>query len=306
MNKKEYNSIRTLMRHLRNNKNISIKGSEQKKQLEVIGYYHSYKGYRFIRDRRDLLSFNNFGDLYELVKFEYKLKELFYPVLMKIETGLKNIVIENTIAQAHNNYFDKIVNKCIDSNKKLSFSKMWYNSLENKSIKKQVDYFTSRNYDIPFWVVVDKLTFDKFIDMYQFLDSSLRQQISNNLNVNSDNDLYHHMILLKNLRNAVAHNNVIFDCRFYNSSPSNSSLSFVDRYLPYGYNANFDKRLVDYAVLCAFYLTNLGFKKKEIGDFIKDMENAYSSYFVDNNRVAVQFMSINDINILNNAKHIQF
>ncbi|MGK4107350.1 hypothetical protein AB0X64_08810 [Limosilactobacillus vaginalis] len=38
-----------LMRHIRNSHNIEIRGSEDKKRLVNIGYYHGYKGYKFGR-----------------------------------------------------------------------------------------------------------------------------------------------------------------------------------------------------------------------------------------------------------------
>lgn len=37
-----------LMKYLRERKHILIKGSNQKKQLLNMGYYHAYKGYRYI------------------------------------------------------------------------------------------------------------------------------------------------------------------------------------------------------------------------------------------------------------------
>lgn len=42
-----YKNINGLMRHLRNN-GISIAGSTQKRQLMNTGYFHGYKGYRFL------------------------------------------------------------------------------------------------------------------------------------------------------------------------------------------------------------------------------------------------------------------
>ena len=37
-------TINGLMRHLRNDCNVQISGSKQKKQLISYGYYHGYKG----------------------------------------------------------------------------------------------------------------------------------------------------------------------------------------------------------------------------------------------------------------------
>ena len=38
-----------LMKYLREQHNISIDGSKDKKNLRNIGYYHGYKGYRYIK-----------------------------------------------------------------------------------------------------------------------------------------------------------------------------------------------------------------------------------------------------------------
>jgi|UniRef100_UPI004027A1DC hypothetical protein len=43
----DYKSPDALMRHLRDN-GISISGSSQKQQLINTGYFHGYKGYRFL------------------------------------------------------------------------------------------------------------------------------------------------------------------------------------------------------------------------------------------------------------------
>ena len=47
MAKTDYKSTDALMRHLRNN-GISISGTSQKQQLINTGYFHGYKGYRFL------------------------------------------------------------------------------------------------------------------------------------------------------------------------------------------------------------------------------------------------------------------
>lgn len=43
-----YKTIDGLMRHLRDS-GIEISGSKQKRQLMNTGYFHGYKGYRFLR-----------------------------------------------------------------------------------------------------------------------------------------------------------------------------------------------------------------------------------------------------------------
>lgn len=41
-------TINALMKYLRTKHNMSIKGSKDKQNLRNIGYYHGYKGYRYI------------------------------------------------------------------------------------------------------------------------------------------------------------------------------------------------------------------------------------------------------------------
>ncbi|GJM70295.1 hypothetical protein HMSSN036_25110 [Paenibacillus macerans] len=41
-------NIDSLMKYLRDRHNIAISGGHQKRRLRNIGYYHGYKGYRFI------------------------------------------------------------------------------------------------------------------------------------------------------------------------------------------------------------------------------------------------------------------
>lgn len=45
-------TINRLMIHLRDDCNININGSKDKLQLTQYGYYHGYKGYRFIKKDR--------------------------------------------------------------------------------------------------------------------------------------------------------------------------------------------------------------------------------------------------------------
>lgn len=47
MAKNDFKSTDALMRHLRNN-GIAISGASQKQQLINTGYFHGYKGYRFL------------------------------------------------------------------------------------------------------------------------------------------------------------------------------------------------------------------------------------------------------------------
>lgn len=53
-------SLDDLITHLKANHNISV-DENHKKDLRNIGYYHGYKGYRFIRKSINMINFTDFS-----------------------------------------------------------------------------------------------------------------------------------------------------------------------------------------------------------------------------------------------------
>ena len=71
-------STNGLMRYLRDKKGISISGPSQKRKPMNIGYYHGYKGYRYINAPsnhvpytkfEELVAVYDFGTLYQIFPF---------------------------------------------------------------------------------------------------------------------------------------------------------------------------------------------------------------------------------------------
>ena len=58
-------SINSLMAHLRDEKLIDIRGSLHKRKLRNLGYYHGYKGYRFIKNTSMPINLTNFDEINE-------------------------------------------------------------------------------------------------------------------------------------------------------------------------------------------------------------------------------------------------
>ena len=85
--------------NLRSKHNIAVK-SNQAQDLRNMGYYHGFKGYRFIRVPSQRISFTSLDEIIALNKFDMKLKALFYPKVMFIENALKIYVIESTLKNA--------------------------------------------------------------------------------------------------------------------------------------------------------------------------------------------------------------
>ena len=68
-----------LMNYLRDEKCINIGGSIQKRKLMNMGYYHGYKGYRYINSPTNRIQFSDFEELSAIYNYDSQIKALFYP-----------------------------------------------------------------------------------------------------------------------------------------------------------------------------------------------------------------------------------
>ena len=87
-------SINSLMKHMRTNHGMEdLRGSDRKILLRNMGYFHGYKGFRFVRKPKNALPLPSFGALMDIYGFDSAIKAAIYPEIMFIETAVKNIVL---------------------------------------------------------------------------------------------------------------------------------------------------------------------------------------------------------------------
>lgn len=118
MGKPEVKIIDSLMKYLRNTQHIAIKGSIQKRKLRNIGYYHGFKGYRYITNPVNRIAYSDFNQLMAVNEFDIRLKALFYPHLMFVETAIKNYVLEIVIREGRSKDFTNIYSNLLTDYKK--------------------------------------------------------------------------------------------------------------------------------------------------------------------------------------------
>lgn len=99
------------------------------------------------------------------------------------------------------------------------------------------------------------------------------------LNLSSDTNrqlIYKYIYTLKDLRNAIAHNSVVFDTRFSKIEPTKAMKRCLEQEvgLPY---INF-KTIGDYIILVCYYLKLLHVPKTEIRSFIRRFEKITEEY----------------------------
>ena len=139
------------------------------------------------------------------------------------------------------------------------------------------------------------------------LTYDVRDDISKRLGLNLSCDtnrqlIYKYIYTLKDLRNAIAHNAVVFDTRFRNIDPTSAMKQCLRLEIGLSY-VNF-KTIGDYVILMCYYLKLLGVSKKEIKAFIREFEKITDNYRksvnVDVANIVIHSDLASRINILKN------
>lgn len=284
-------SINSLMAYMRDEKGVYIKGSLQKRKLRAMGYFHGYKGYRYCNTPNNLFSYQSFNELQAVYDFDMKLKSMFYPQIMFIETAIKNYSLEVILNEAGSSRFADVYNKLLNDYKRHSVGSDYYNRAISKrmSVRNKVYSNISRDYEknniikhyydsdrpVPMWAIFEILSLGEFGNFYACLNDSTRKKISKSLGIDESFDTNGRMIqfivsTLKDLRNSVAHNNTVFDTRFNKVSINNSISNYISAKIGIT-NLTFDT-IIDYVILIAFVLNLLQCNKGEILAFIRQFE----------------------------------
>lgn len=287
----------SLMRYLRNEKGIAINGSAQKRKLMNIGYYHGYKGYRYINKSTNIIPYTSFDELIAVYEFDAQLKALFYPVVMQIETALKNYVLETVVTKVNSDSFIDIYSKLLDNYKMFSTSGKTFRDaksrkraedtykrelkhrldLRNRIYKVQTDafgngnkiavHYLNKDVNLPIWAIFELLSLGEFGHFVSCLNFSCRRAISAKLGVRQSDDTNALMpqrliYATKDLRNAIAHNDVIFDARFRTGSIDNQVKNAISNAVGVS-NLTFET-ITDYLVLVVYQLSLLRVSKNEM------------------------------------------
>ena len=290
-------SINSLMAHMRDSKNIQIGGSLQKKKLRVMGYFHGYKGYRYCNDPKNLLPFADFNELQAVYDFDMKLKAVFYPQIMFLETAIKNYSLEIILSEAGSKRFAEVFSKLMNDYKSYKKdSKNFRNAMSKRmNVRNKVygnisKYYSKSNivkhyYDsdrrVHMCAVFEILSLGEFANFISCLNEPTRKKISNSVGIDSNADSNGRMVedivfTLKDLRNSIAHNNTVFDTRFKTGSVKKNIMNYISQKTKIS-NIDF-KTIVDYLVLICFVLKLLQCNKSDILAFIKQFEDICESF----------------------------
>lgn len=295
-----YKTTDGLMRHLRNN-GIAISGSIQKRQLMNTGYFHGYKGYRYFKNPGNKLPFISYDEVYATIQYDSAVKSLLYGNMMYIETAVKNIALEQILINANSENISDMCTRVVssynnapagfntDQKKKLQQNKL---NLQNsihanlanayRRNNPKIAHFYNNGYaEVPVWALFEIMTMGDFGYLLSCLTFDVRDDISRQLgmNVSCDTDrqlIYKYIYTLKDLRNAIAHNSVVYDTRFRNIDPTRAMKKclMLEIGVPY---VNFET-IGDYILLMGYYLKLLHATKTEIKGFVREFEKLTNDY----------------------------
>lgn len=249
-----------------------------------MGYYHGYKGYRFIGNSQNRIPYTYFEEVVSVYQFDANLKTILYPNIMLIETAIKNYTLDTLIGigpadfdyafshllndyKKHNvgnkDYRDKM-KKRLDLKNKINEA-ISYNYSDNKAV---IQHFFHKNKQVPLWAIFEVISLGVFGFFIQCLNEDTRIAIAKDLRIHSTSHnqngriLEDIIFLIKDLRNAVAHNSVVFDCRFKKASAPSRLKEYLqsETGVP---NITFDN-IVDFFIILIFLLKKLGIAKTEL------------------------------------------
>lgn len=276
-----YSTYNALMKHMRS-KGLQINGSNHKKHLMNVGYYHGYKGYRFKGDFKHKLAFKTFTEVNAVIEFDNSLKSTLYSPLMKLETAIKSHSCDVIVTTVGSSEFSKIFEKGMTSDPKKK-EKVYkardaiYSSLTKRyGYSAIVKHYYNSDSPIPLWAIFEELMLGEMSTLIEVLNTDIKLKISKRLGIpqgmNTDGVLLSHIILaVKDLRNAVAHNKVIYDGRYVEFKKRDSLKKLLSQET--GIQVKCDS-LFDDVVLVCFLLKNLGFPLEESRRLVKGIERS--------------------------------
>ncbi len=288
-------TLNQLMKHLREIHGIEIKGSKHKTLLRHYGYYHGYKGYRFFKEKKNEIFYTDFGQVIAVIEYDHKLKALFYPRLMFLEMALKNIVIDEIVKHIKNPSFDAVYAECMcdnGENTKLRLKRLklkdkihstlsirYSQSLSNDYSKRNrmISHYYNRGDEVPIWAIFEIITLGDFAELLGCLNEDIRKSIQESLMLQSGSDTGNQLLpniifTLKGLRNAVAHNNIVFDTRFKDRARNRNVSSWINEEVNIA-NIEFE-HIADYVILMCCLLKKIGCDLSMLQEFVNEFRDA--------------------------------
>jgi len=292
-----------LMRHIRDNHHISIGGSKEKKELLEMGYYHGYKAYRFLRTVSNPFSITSFEKIKSVYDFDTELKAALYSSVMQLEMVLKNYTIA-IIVSNNDPDLDTVFKLCLNRYKEYDVGSRKYRDevRQNLLLKQTFDSVIARNYvdkaviqhyvhnnkPVPLWAIFELITLGDYGNFLLRLNTNTRLGLEEkigikDLSIDTDGSmLARHVFIIKELRNAIAHNSIIFDCRFKKIGIRKTITEQLK--CKVGIDSVTFNTIVDYLLLIVYYEKSLGESEAKIHLLINNVRAIIKDFEISSDK----------------------
>lgn len=289
-----------LMRHIRNCHSVEIGGSSEKQKLLNMGYYHGYKASRFVKNRSNLQNFDNFEEVSSIYDFDLEVKSIFYPMIIKIETSMKNRLIDYLVSNNATDIEDIYQNKLNDYQAKKPGSSDYSKYLKKKLVLREkidgsISYYYGKKHPaiqhffhlgkpLPIWALFEVITFGEFGNFISCMNKAYRIDYTESMGMhhsgfNQNGRTAENIVFsLSGLRNATMHNSMIFDCRFNDSNISNQLKSYLTNVTNVS-GIKFES-IVDFLVLLTYLLRKQNSTKRELNKSVRLFDEARENLFL--------------------------
>lgn len=160
----------------------------------------------------------HFNEIVSVYNFERDLRMTLLKYIITIENTLKSVISHEFAKRYGHNYLDINSYDTLNNDKeRLSDIKGLFNTIKRtikKGIKENeyIKYYNSNYSEIPFWVVINDLSFGNIVGLYNIMYEEIKSNISNEFKMNS-NEFYKSLRVLHYFRNLAAHNQRTFDSK---------------------------------------------------------------------------------------------
>ena len=296
-----------LIEHISKNHEIQISNNDAVTLLNMR-YYHGYKRYRYVKkyNASGKLNLSNFDEVIAIYNFDFALKSLITPIVISVETALKNRVIESLVEGKKISLMDVVEENLGCFNDYDIGSKKYYAAVKRYESVKQnmietiryysdksetVKYHLSKGGDIPFWVYFEIITLGQFSRFLSCMTREAREKLNHNFPIIPARSNSFELVVNSfiELRNASMHNSAIFDAHFP-SGVSRVLRQYIkeDIKLP-EFTCTF---IEDYVILLIWILNVLNFPKSFLNSIINQFNGIIDTFDKEMNNREIFFKII--------------
>ena len=284
-----FKGLNSLMRHMRAS-GVAIEGSADKRMLARVGYFHGYKGYRFSGSPSRRMPYISFGEVTAVIDFDTRLKGLFYPLLMKLEMSMKNLALVEILDGVGSSALVDVYASMPGTKKGRMKGKLGVIHFSNGVLLDfYIDgnriarhYYDSTSGSVPVWALMEVMTLGHFARFLEQLADADLKSVAQSWGLQTKyGDLAPHLVFaMKDLRNCVAHNGMVFDTRFKTAKVRQEISRLLRDEIGYArtVQVRFDT-ISDYVILVVYLARMMGFPKREIRVLIREYETATEDLF---------------------------